>query len=81
MQTGVLALEGGKLEKRCRLCRFMTVLYYLEDTEEGGGTIFPLADTTDEELRAWDANRHYKQTQKCGPGLAVPPKRGKAVMW
>lgn len=33
---GVRALDLP-LEKRCRLCRYMTVLYYLVDTEEGGG--------------------------------------------
>lgn len=33
--TGVEAIKAG-LEKRCRLCRFITVLYYLSDTEEGG---------------------------------------------
>ncbi|EDQ88128.1 uncharacterized protein MONBRDRAFT_26710 [Monosiga brevicollis MX1] len=36
--TGVRALERP-LEKRCRLCRYMTVLYYLVDTEQGGGVL------------------------------------------
>lgn len=83
MQTGVNALQGD-LSQRCRLCRMMTVLYYLEDTEEGGGTVFPLADTTDEELKEWENSAHadkYKQTRECGPGLVVKPKKGKAVMW
>ena len=35
MQTGVNALHND-LSQRCRLCRMMTVLYYLDDTEEGG---------------------------------------------
>ena len=35
MRTGVDALKKP-LDERCRLCRFMTVLYYLVDTEEGG---------------------------------------------
>ena len=34
LMTGTHAIGKG-LEKRCRLCRFMTVLYYLADTEEG----------------------------------------------
>ena len=43
----------------------MTVLYFLEDTEQGGGTVFPLADKNQEEFLAWK-NEHdnalkYKQ--------------------
>eukprot|EP01147_Barroeca_monosierra_P002269 gene2269-5266_t len=81
--TGISALNRP-LENRCRLCRFMTILYYLVDTEEGGGTVFPLADTTEEEYIAWFSSNEpdkYKQTRTCSPGLAVPPKKRKAVMW
>jgi hypothetical protein len=49
-----------------------------------GGTVFPLADTTDEELLAWRRDGSadkYKQTVTCGPGLAVTPKKGKAIIW
>lgn len=35
LPLGVRALNRP-LSERCRLCRFMTVLYYLEDTKEGG---------------------------------------------
>ena len=104
------------LNKRCKLCRLVTILYYLEDTEVfsctsllasilnenivsplsptigapshffevGGGTIFPLADTTDEELKRWHLRPSYSQTQRCEQGtdgLVVSPKKGKAVMW
>lgn len=35
------------------LCRYLTVLYFLNDVEEGGETAFPVADneTFDEEVR------------------------------
>eukprot|EP00730_Choanoeca_flexa_P007921 TRINITY_DN12415_c1_g1_i1.p1 TRINITY_DN12415_c1_g1~~TRINITY_DN12415_c1_g1_i1.p1 ORF type:complete len:348 (+),score=54.06 TRINITY_DN12415_c1_g1_i1:73-1116(+) len=82
-ETGVRALDRP-LTERCRLCRYMTVLYYLVDTEEGGGTVFPLADLNASEYEAWSRSTHpmkYKQTQACAPGKVVYPKRGKAVMW
>ena len=81
--TGVRALDLP-LTKRCRLCRFLTILYYLVDTEEGGGTVFPLADATDTELNVWEHSNHetkYKQTRTCSPGLVSPPKKRKAIMW
>ncbi len=91
---------GMDPSNRCRLCRFITVFYLLEDVLEGGtygarlglhvhdqpvgGTVFPLADTTDEQLLAWrrdPSGSKYKQTVKCGPGLTVWPKKGKAIIW
>ncbi len=64
MQTGVNALNRP-LEERCALCRFITVLYFLDDTEEGGGTVFPLADASDAELEDWrnerDSDKKYRQ--------------------
>ena len=49
-----------------------------------GGTVFPLADTTEEEYQAWNVSTSadkYKQTRTCGPGVVVKPQKGKAVMW
>eukprot|EP00043_Microstomoeca_roanoka_P017381 m.181167 g.181167 ORF g.181167 m.181167 type:complete len:457 (+) comp16625_c2_seq3:470-1840(+) len=81
--TGVQAMHKP-LEMRCRICRFMTILYYLVDTEEGGGTVFPLADLTPEQFQAFldrtDPGK-FKQTRTCSPGLVVPPKKAKAVIW
>eukprot|EP00045_Choanoeca_perplexa_P002473 m.24630 g.24630 ORF g.24630 m.24630 type:complete len:353 (+) comp11537_c0_seq2:208-1266(+) len=82
-ETGVRALKKP-LSHRCRLCRFMTVLYYLVDTEQGGGTVFPLANMNETEYTKWKRSNHplkYKQTRTCTPGTVVKPKRGKAVMW
>ncbi|XP_046839022.1 transmembrane prolyl 4-hydroxylase-like isoform X2 [Xenia sp. Carnegie-2017] len=30
--------------ENCRICRYLTVLYFLNDVEEGGETAFPIAD-------------------------------------
>ena len=41
-------------------------------------------DPTDEQLLAWrrdPSGSKYKQTVKCGPGLTVWPKKGKAIIW
>lgn len=49
-----------------------------------GGTVFPLANTNDTQLEEWEksmAADKYKQTRTCSPGLVVPPKKLKAVMW
>ncbi|CAB3991735.1 transmembrane prolyl 4-hydroxylase-like, partial [Paramuricea clavata] len=37
----------------CRICRYLTVLYFLNDVEEGGETAFPIADneTYDDDVR------------------------------
>ncbi|KAL4217858.1 prolyl 4-hydroxylase [Mactra antiquata] len=43
-------LDPVDLESCCRICRYATVLYFLNDVDEGGETAFPLADTTDLEL-------------------------------
>ena len=67
----------------------MTVIYYLVDTDEGGGTVFPLADTSDEILEKWETSNHplkYKQTRTCvgedpNRTVVVKPKRGKAIIW
>lgn len=56
------------------------MLYYLVDTEEGGGTIFPLADMSDAYVKAWQTNvtnpLMYKQTRDCEneKGTKVYPK-------
>ncbi|XP_041475394.1 transmembrane prolyl 4-hydroxylase-like [Lytechinus variegatus] len=67
-----------------RLCRLATILYYLNDVEEGGGTAFPVADNetfTQESLDGisydiYDLSNHcYKSN------VVVPPEKGKAILW
>ncbi|CAH3148849.1 unnamed protein product [Porites evermanni] len=70
---------------KCRICRYITILYYLNDVEEGGETAFPVADMknfNETEFRdRKDGDRfnlnHYCQTAN----IVVPAKKGKAVMW
>ncbi|XP_033126126.1 transmembrane prolyl 4-hydroxylase-like [Anneissia japonica] len=66
-----------------RLCRYITIMYYLNDVEEGGETAFPIADnaTASEQVlfaggQMGDLSNHCKDAR-----LIVTPKKGKAVMW
>lgn len=70
----------------CRLCRYMTVLYYLNDPDEGGETAFPLADMSEDlvnekftnlDEQEWDNLSRYCHNSS----LVVRPKRGTAIMW
>lgn len=69
----------------CRLCRFITLLYYLNDVEDGGETAFPVADneTFDQQLYVKTMeNDQFNLMEFCYDGkLIVKPKRGKAIMW
>ena len=53
----VKSTEGEESAKDCSACRFMTVLYYLDDPESGGETAFPVAGVDPHEVLkgyAWD---------------------------
>ncbi|XP_052815679.1 transmembrane prolyl 4-hydroxylase-like [Mya arenaria] len=70
----------------CRLCRYMTVLYYLSDTEDGGETAFPIADANDsfveEKFENLEDQDWYNLSYYCyNSSLVVKPKRGTAIMW
>jgi len=51
--------------------RFITVLFYLSDVDEGGETCFPMAGDP----------RPLHSYSDCGRGLRVPPTAGKAVVF
>ncbi|XP_071498488.1 transmembrane prolyl 4-hydroxylase-like [Diadema antillarum] len=68
--------------KRCSICRFMTIMVYLNDVEEGGETAFIVAnnDTFDDvDLRE---SGHINLNNYCRESnLRIRPERGKAVIW
>jgi len=73
--------------RKCKLCRFITLAYYLNDVEEGGETAFPVADKPNFNLTSLEYNRGeghdpYNLVQFCDTAnVVVKPKRGQAVMW
>jgi len=69
----------------CRLCRLVTILYFLSDVEEGGETAFPVADKEDydhEEFRKREKDDLYNLSKFChNATLVVKPKKGRALLW
>eukprot|EP00795_Rhopilema_esculentum_P001604 gene1604-16064_t len=76
-------VADGKTE--CRLCRYITILYYLNDVEEGGETAFPVADSenyTHSDFQMRKDGDFFNLSKFCHNATSlVAPKRGKAVMW
>lgn len=71
-------------EDDCRLCRFATVLIYLNNPQEGGETAFPLAGNETFSVEAWEKGEGWKcnLAQNCHQSnLVVKPEKGKAIMW
>ncbi|XP_065676463.1 transmembrane prolyl 4-hydroxylase-like [Hydra vulgaris] len=70
---------------KCRLCRFITVLYYLNDVEEGGETAFPVADKENyshDEFKKRKNGDLYNLSEHCyNASLVVKSKKGRAVFW
>ncbi|XP_055069353.2 transmembrane prolyl 4-hydroxylase [Misgurnus anguillicaudatus] len=65
-------------------CRYITVLFYLNNVEEGGETTFPVADNrTYEEASLIQNDVDLLDTRKhCDKGnLRVKPTKGTAVFW
>lgn len=55
----------------CYSIRYVTVLYYLNDVEEGGETAFPMADNTTRnmEVRCWSCVRGSLRYHLCRSNL------------
>ena len=68
----------------CRICRYATVLYYLNDVEEGGETAFPVADLSFSEMVNIRNNQPLWRnlTSNCDTAsVIIKPQKGKAIMW
>ncbi|XP_022097232.1 transmembrane prolyl 4-hydroxylase-like isoform X2 [Acanthaster planci] len=64
-----------------RFCRFMTILYYLDDDVSGGETAFPIADNETYSDRA-TKTEIYDLSDHChDANLVIKPERGKAILW
>ena len=74
---------------KCRICRYLTFLIYLNDVDEGGETAFPIADgklmSDSDILKALKGNSstdRFNLSHGCRrSNLRVTPKKGTAVMW
>ncbi|KAL9975421.1 hypothetical protein ACROYT_G012582 [Oculina patagonica] len=66
----------------CSLCRYMTVLYYLNDVHRGGETAFPVADEEDFNQTDYQEKDRSNLSFHCyDANVVVRPKKGTAVMW
>lgn len=77
------ALCCDKVRKNnCRICRYMTIFFYLNDVKDGGGTAFPVANNETVNLEEITKQELYNLNEKCGlPGLKVTAEMGKAIIW
>ncbi|XP_046368515.2 transmembrane prolyl 4-hydroxylase-like [Haliotis rufescens] len=67
----------------CQLCRYVTVLLYLNQVEEGGETAFPIADQDTEALSNLMSKReNFNLSHNChNSSVVIKPQEGMAVMW
>ncbi|XP_065676544.1 transmembrane prolyl 4-hydroxylase [Hydra vulgaris] len=72
---------------KCKLCRFITVMVYLNTPEEGGETAFPAADNitySDSSFRrrGTEAIDLFNLSEHCqDANLVLKPVKGTAVVW
>ncbi|KAF0987160.1 hypothetical protein HZS_6725 [Henneguya salminicola] len=68
----------------CLICRYLTIIVYLNDGMKGGETAFPVADlndsNTDEFINETELHENWKKGNK-NYTLLVSPKKGNALMW
>ncbi|KYO25058.1 transmembrane prolyl 4-hydroxylase [Alligator mississippiensis] len=79
--TKLVANESAPFETSCR---YVTVLFYLNNVTGGGETVFPIADNrTYEEMSLIQNDVDLRDTRKnCDKGnLRVKPRQGTAVFW
>ncbi|XP_022353979.1 transmembrane prolyl 4-hydroxylase [Enhydra lutris kenyoni] len=79
--TKLIANESVPFETSCR---YMTVLFYLNNVTGGGETVFPVADNrTYDEMSLIQDDVDLRDTRRhCDKGnLRVKPRQGTAVFW
>ncbi|KAK3737073.1 hypothetical protein QZH41_013883 [Actinostola sp. cb2023] len=70
--------------KNCRLCRYLTVMIFLNDVEDGGELAFPVADNSTYNWEFWTKESYTKcnMVKHCSKSnVIVQPKAGKAVVF
>ncbi|XP_048576541.1 transmembrane prolyl 4-hydroxylase isoform X2 [Nematostella vectensis] len=69
-------------EGKCHLCRFMTVLYYLNDVTAGGETAFPVADNETFDDEVVDRKGLHNLSARCNmSNLVLKPAKGTAIVF
>ncbi|XP_031554409.1 transmembrane prolyl 4-hydroxylase-like [Actinia tenebrosa] len=69
--------QQGVDPKSCHLCRYITILFYLNDVTRGGETVFPAAGAKNVYL-----NQSSNLSLHChNANIVMKPKKGTAIMW
>jgi len=74
----------NQLEGKCRICRYLTVMFFLSNVTEGGEIAFQIADneTFSEQDWASESIEKCNVVKNCNKGnLVIKPKQGTALMW
>lgn len=78
-------VQAFNKDEGCRLCRYVTILFYLNDVQEGGETAFPMADNVTLSMEYLTSSRgdldYFNLSHNCHQGLAISPRKGTAIMW
>ncbi|XP_067055161.1 transmembrane prolyl 4-hydroxylase-like [Acropora muricata] len=81
-QTPAVGTDGTK----CKLCRYITILYFLNEVDDGGETAFPMADNATLNKQILSTIREtqdlYNLSEYCHKSnLVFTPKKGTAILW
>ncbi|KAH3706126.1 hypothetical protein DPMN_065506 [Dreissena polymorpha] len=83
--TNCSVVNGKELEDThcCNKCRMATMMYYLNNVEEGGETAFPFADKSLPDMnRSMQDKQWHNLTKNCEQAsVRVKPQKGKAILW